>query len=383
MEDMKTLHVDLGRRAYDIFIERGILKEAGQYLRSLVKGNRIAVITDEIVAPFYGAMVLSSLESAGFHARLIVIPPGEKSKSISMLETVYDQLMEFGLTRQDTVAALGGGVVGDLAGFAAATVLRGVPFVQLPTTLLAQVDSSVGGKVAVNLKAGKNLAGAFYQPRVVLMDPNCLDTLPKGILSDGMAEVIKYGAVFDESLIRLLEQADGIAGLRPHMEELLYRCCDWKRSVVVEDEEDQGKRMLLNFGHTLGHAYEVTYHYETYPHGQAVAAGMCCIARMQEQAGTLSSAEARRLERLVSLYDLPTEIPCPLEAYGAAITKDKKGRGSEITMVLLERLGKGMLVPMETEALLHWIETVEQPRLQVAKEAKQDKGSHTAKEEKV
>ncbi len=158
---MKTLHVDLGQRAYDILIERGILKEAGQYLRPLLKGDRIAVVTDEIVAPFYGGTLLSSLEEAGFQVRLIVIPPGEKSKTVSMLETVYDQMMEFGLTRQDTVAALGGGVVGDLAGFAAATVLRGVPFVQIPTTLLAQVDSSVGGKVAVDLKAGKNLAGPF------------------------------------------------------------------------------------------------------------------------------------------------------------------------------------------------------------------------------
>lgn len=356
---MKTLHVDLGQRAYDILIERGILKEAGQYLRPLLKGDRIAVVTDEIVAPFYGGTLLSSLEEAGFQVRLIVIPPGEKSKTVSMLETVYDQMMEFGLTRQDTVAALGGGVVGDLAGFAAATVLRGVPFVQIPTTLLAQVDSSVGGKVAVDLKAGKNLAGAFYQPKLVLMDPNCLDTLPKQILSDGMAEVIKYGAVFDETLLQLLEQAGGIPGVRPYVEEMLYRCCDWKRSVVVEDEEDAGQRMLLNFGHTLGHAYEVAYGYETYPHGQAVAAGMCRIARMQQQAGTLSKTDAQRLEKLIALYGLPTEIPCTLEAYGAAISKDKKARGREITIVLLECLGKGILTPMKTERLLHWIEETE------------------------
>lgn len=366
---MKQLHVDLGQRAYDIFIERGILKAAGEYMRPLLNGKKVAVVTDETVAPFYGATVIASLEEAGFEARLIVIPPGESSKTLSMLETVYDALMEFGITRSDTVAALGGGVVGDLAGFAAATILRGVAFVQLPTTLLAQVDSSVGGKVAVDLKAGKNLAGAFYQPKLVLIDPNCLDTLPSRILSDGMAEVIKYGAVFDEPMLRLLEQAGGIAGLRPYMEELLYRCCDWKRSVVVEDEQDQGSRMLLNFGHTLGHAYEVAYQYQTYPHGQAVAAGMCKIASMQQQAGTLSAQEAKRLHTLVALYDLPTEIPCSTEAYEHAVLKDKKGRGNRITLILLERLGKGVLAPMETEALLRWLMETEADKTNQQEEA--------------
>ena len=356
---MKTLCVDLGPRTYQILIRRGILKEAGRHVRPLVQGNRIAIVTDETVAPFYGGMLSGSLEQAGFATCQIVIPPGEKSKTVSMLELVYDRLMEFGLTRQDAVAALGGGVVGDLAGFAAATVLRGVPLIQVPTTLVSQVDSSVGGKVAVDLKAGKNLAGAFYQPRIVLMDPNCLDTLPKQTLADGMAEVIKYGAVFDESLLTLLEQAGGLAGVRPYIEELLYRCCDWKRSVVVEDEADTGKRMLLNFGHTLGHAYEAAYQYETYPHGQAVAAGMCKIAAMQHQAGTLPEADAKRLTRLIASYDLPTEISCSGADYRAAISKDKKGRGEDITLVLLEGLGKGVLQPMKLEALLRWIAETE------------------------
>ncbi|MBQ1351676.1 MAG: 3-dehydroquinate synthase [Oscillospiraceae bacterium] len=356
---MKQLYVDLGRRAYDILIERGILKAAGQYMRPLLQGRKVAIVTDEIVEPFYGAAVIASLEEAGFQTKLIVLPPGEGSKTISMLETIYDALMDFDITRADTVMALGGGVIGDLAGFAAATILRGVAFVQIPTTLLAQVDSSVGGKVAVDLKAGKNLAGAFYQPKLVLIDPNCLDTLPSRVLADGMAEVIKYGAVFDEPMLRLLEQAGGLAGLRPHMEELLYRCCDWKRSVVVEDEQDQGSRMLLNFGHTLGHAYEVAYHYETYPHGQAVSAGMCKIARMQQQAGMLSSQEVQRFQNLVRLYELPTEIPCTMESYVHAILKDKKGRGDKITLILLEQLGKGVLAPMATADLVRWLQETE------------------------
>ena len=250
---MTKLNIPLPGRAYDILIQSGLLDRCGEHCRAVLpKASKLVVVTDSNVAPLYAHRVKESLEQAGFIVHVTVIPAGESSKSIAMLEHLYDAFMAFGLTRTDAVVALGGGVVGDLAGFAAATILRGVDFVQIPTTLLAQVDSSVGGKVAVDLKAGKNLAGAFWQPKLVLMDPECLNTLSDRIFNDGMAEVLKYGCIMDADFYELLLACGGREGVMECIEQVLHTCCAIKAKVVLEDERDTGLRMILNFGHTLG-----------------------------------------------------------------------------------------------------------------------------------
>lgn len=349
---MVKLNVPLPGRAYDILIQRGLLRSAGQLCRSVLpKAQKLALVSDSNVAPLYGQLVQSSLEQAGFHVRMTVIPAGEQSKSMSMLEHLYEEFMAFGLTRTDAVVAVGGGVVGDLAGFAAATILRGVDFVQIPTTLLAQVDSSVGGKVAVDLPAGKNLVGAFWQPKLVLMDPNCLNTLSDAIFHDGMAEVIKYGCIMDDDLFQLLMECGGREGVMHKIEQVLYTCCSIKADVVLQDERDTGLRMCLNFGHTLGHAYEQAYHYETYTHGQAVAAGMVAAAELGEMLGITPASTAKKVRAAVRCYALPEEIACTMESYRRAIGLDKKGDGDGIHLILLEELGKAKRVKLEKQRL--------------------------------
>ena len=260
--------------------------------------------------------------------------------------------MEFGLTRTDGVAALGGGVVGDLAGFAAAAILRGVAFVQIPTTLLAQVDSSVGGKVAIDLKAGKNLAGAFYQPRLVLMDPDVLNTLDLPQFMEGMAEVVKYGCIWDADFFDFLTARPSKPELMADIEHILYTCCDIKRQVVMEDELDTGLRMILNFGHTLGHAYELAGHYTEWSHGEAVAAGMCAAAKLGVALGITPADIPERLENVVASLGLPTSISCAMDGYAAAIGLDKKGAGADITLILLDRMGHAVLHQIAKSDLL-------------------------------
>lgn len=350
---MKTLTVALPGREYNILIRRGILAEAGGHIRAVLPGvKKLAVVSDSNVAPLYGQTVLDSLTAAGLEVRLFTVPAGEESKCADTLSSLWDGFMEFGLTRSDAVAALGGGVVGDLAGFAAATVLRGVALVQLPTTLLAQVDSSVGGKVAINLKAGKNLAGAFHQPRLVLMDPDALDTLPDAAFSDGMAEVIKYGCIRDRDFFDFLAAHPSRAEITEHMEQVLLTCCDIKRAVVAADERDTGTRMLLNFGHTAGHAFELAGGYKTRTHGQAVAAGMVLAVRLGINLGITPTETLPPLEKLLSAFSLPTSLPCPPHIMAEAVGLDKKGAGAEITVILLSRLGQAVSVTMKKDALL-------------------------------
>ena len=254
---MKRLEVALPGRGYDILIERGLLAQAGERIRAVLpRAAKVAVVSDSTVAPLYGRSVLDSLARAGYEAALFTVPAGEGSKNAAQLSELWEGFMAFGLTRTDAVVALGGGVVGDLAGFAAATILRGVDFVQIPTTLLAQVDSSVGGKVAIDLAQGKNLAGAFWQPKLVLMDPETLSTLSDETFADGMAEVIKYACIADRDFFDFLATHPSRGEVMANIEHVLYTCCDIKRSVVEADEHDTGARMILNFGHTLGHAYE-------------------------------------------------------------------------------------------------------------------------------
>ena len=337
---MKALTVALPGREYDIIIKRGLLSQAGAHIRAaLSKASKLAVVTDSHVEPLYSKAVLGSLSAAGFEARLFVVPAGEESKNASQLSELWEGFMDFGLTRTDGVIALGGGVVGDLAGFAAATVLRGVAFAQIPTTLLAQVDSSVGGKVAIDLKAGKNLAGAFYQPRLVLMDPDVLDTLPLPVFMAGMAEVVKYGCIWDEGFFDFLAARPGRESLMQEIEHILYTCCDIKRKVVMEDELDTGLRMILNFGHTLGHAYELAGHYVEWSHGEAVAAGMCIAARLGVSLGVTPAGLPAQIENVLAGLGLPTAIPCGAADYAAAVGRDKKGTGADVTVILLDRIG--------------------------------------------
>ena len=350
---MKILTVHLPGRDYDIRIERGLLRRAGELCReALPKARRLAVVTDSNVGPLYAGTLGESLQNAGFEARGFTLPAGEPSKCAPALEQLWEGFAHFGLTRTDAVIALGGGVVGDLAGFAAATFLRGVDFVQIPTTLLAQVDSSVGGKVAIDLQHGKNLAGAFWQPRLVLMDPDTLDTLPDATFADGMAEVVKYGCILDEPFFDFLAQRPGRAQIMEEIEHILYTCCDLKRIVVEEDERDTGKRMLLNFGHTLGHAYEKAGNYEKWTHGQAVAAGMVQAAKLGETLGISPAGTAERIAALLTPLGLPVDIPCTHEEYAAAIGLDKKGAGADISVILLEQMGHAIPHKMPKAALL-------------------------------
>ena len=350
---MKTLTVDLPGRAYDILIQRGLLDQAGARIRAILpRASRLFVVTDTNILPLYHARVRDALREAGFQTQACAVPAGEASKSAGQLSDLWERMMAFGLTRTDAVVALGGGVVGDLAGFAAATVLRGVDFVQIPTTLLAQVDSSVGGKVAIDLQAGKNLAGAFWQPKLVLMDPDTLDTLDDRTFADGMAEVLKYGCIFDRAFFDLLAGRPSRGALMADIESILYTCCDLKRSVVIRDERDTGERMLLNFGHTLGHAYELAGHYETWTHGQAVAAGMVLAARLGAELGVTPAEVPGQVEAAVAALGLPTRIDCTHADYAAAIGLDKKGAGEDITLILLEALGRAIPHKMPKAELL-------------------------------
>ena len=350
---MKTLTVDLPGRAYDIRIQRGLLDQAGAHIRAVLpRASRLFVVTDTNVLPLYHARVRDALREVGFQTQACAVPAGEASKSAGQLSDLWERMMAFGLTRTDAVVALGGGVVGDLAGFAAATVLRGVDFIQIPTTLLAQVDSSVGGKVAIDLQAGKNLAGAFWQPKLVLMDPDTLDTLDDRTFADGMAEVLKYGCIFDRAFFDLLAGRPSRGALMADIESILYTCCDLKHSVVVRDERDTGERMLLNFGHTLGHAYELAGHYETWTHGQAVAAGMVLAARLGVALGVTPAEVPGQVEAAVAALGLPTRIDCTHADYAAAIGLDKKGAGEDITLILLEALGRAIPHKMPKAELL-------------------------------
>lgn len=356
---MKTLTVNLPGREYDIQIERGLLARAGEEIRKVCpRAKKLFVVTDSSVGPLYWDRVKAGLEAAGFETALLEIPAGEESKNALQLSALWEAMMDFGLTRTDAVVALGGGVVGDLAGFAAATILRGVDFVQIPTTLLAQVDSSVGGKVAVDLNHGKNLAGAFWQPRLVLMDTDVLDTLDLPQFMDGMAEVVKYGCIADREFFDFLALRPSREALMADIEHILYTCCDIKRKVVLEDERDTGARMILNFGHTLGHAYELAGHYVEWTHGEAVAAGMCAAARLGVSLGITPADVPERISDTLASLGQVTVISCTMEDYTAAIGLDKKGAGAEISLILLDRLGHAVPYRMPKDRLLEEIKAL-------------------------
>ena len=354
---VKTLRVDTSR-PYDIKIGFGLLGRAGELCReALPRAEKLAVVTDSNVLPLYLERVADSLKDAGFQVRCLTVPAGEGAKCPEQLVVLWEKMMAFGMTRTDGVVALGGGVVGDLAGFAAATLLRGVNYVQIPTTLLAQVDSSVGGKVAIDLHAGKNLAGAFWQPSLVLIDPDCLSTLSDRTFSDGMAEVIKYGCIRDRAFFDLLDACGGRAGVMERIEEVIYTCCDIKRKVVLADERDTGERMVLNFGHTIGHAFELAGHYETWTHGQGVAAGMNWAAQIGVGLGVTPDI-VEPIQTILEKYNLPVDIPCPWDTLTNAVLRDKKNLGGKINLIVLESLGHAVPYPVTFDQLLEQLEAM-------------------------
>ncbi len=339
--------VDLGKDSYPIYIENQIRKAADEYIAEVFSGTRIMIVSDDNVYPLYGEALEETLRSR-FECHHIVLPHGEPTKRFDVLPDIYRALLEAGITRSDLVVALGGGVIGDLAGFAAASYLRGVNLVQIPTSLLAQVDASVGGKVAVDLPQGKNLVGAFYQPSLVLIDPEVLETLPEKFIHDGMGEVIKYGCIKDTELFNLLAERGSFKDLSSDLESVIGRCVDIKRTIVETDPFDTGERMLLNFGHTLGHAIEQYQNYEGVSHGEAVAIGMNGITRMAEEKGLTSPGTAQRIFDLLTAYDLPTSCHIPVSDLMGAVGLDKKNLKGHLNLILLHEIGNGYIYPAST-----------------------------------
>lgn len=342
------IYVDLKEHGYPIYIERGILDQVEARIKEVYSGKKIMIISDDQVYGYYGARIKKSLENS-FVCYQVVIPHGETSKSIYTLPGVYSELVKAKISRSDLIIALGGGVVGDLAGFIAATYLRGIKFIQIPTSLLAQVDSSVGGKVAVDLPEGKNLVGAFYQPKMVLIDPDVLDTLPERYVIDGMGEVIKYGCIKDAELFDKLEAYGSFEKLKEHLTEVIATCVDIKRRVVEEDEFDTGERLLLNFGHTLAHAIEQYYHYERESHGEAVAIGMYQIACMAEAAGISRTGDAEKIRKVLEAYGLPIECEICIDELKEAMKSDKKNLDNKLKIVVLHEIGDAYAYPTDVE----------------------------------
>lgn len=345
---MRTLKVNTPSKSYDIFIDNGLIQRLGIEIRKTHNGNRIAVITDENLNEQYGTDLKKRLEDSDFDIKLIIIKPGEESKSFHVLQYVYSELVKFNITRKDLIIAFGGGVVGDLGGFAAATFLRGVKLIQIPTSLLAQVDSSIGGKVAVDLPEGKNLAGAFYQPEAVFIDPSLLRTLPMEYLQDGLAEVIKYGAIRDRQLFHRLLKYKDYDELMDEMEYIIYTCCSIKRDIVERDEKDTGERMILNFGHTIGHVIEKYFNFKDYTHGRAIAVGMYNISFRGERQGYTKEGTSRLIKDILEKYSLPYRMPImdEKEVIGI-ISTDKKNEGGFTNFIFLYEIGSAYIKPVE------------------------------------
>lgn len=354
---MRSIRVELGPAAHSALAGAGLLDQLGQLARDagLVPG-RCAIVTDSNVERLYAARARTALTKAGFDPILIAVPAGEASKSQAALGVVYDQMTDAGLDRASAVFALGGGVVGDLAGFAAATYLRGIAVVQVPTTVVAQVDSALGGKTGINHRLAKNLIGAFHQPRLIVADVATLVTLPEREFREGLAEVIKYGAIMDAPMIALLERSlDAIlARDAALLEEIVARSLAHKAAVVAADERESGLRKTLNFGHTIGHAIEASAGYGRYRHGEAVAIGMAAAARLSSRYAGLSVDEASRLARLIERVGLPVTMPAGWRSaeFMRALSLDKKRARGSVEFVLLDRLGHALTKPLSQDEIV-------------------------------
>ena len=355
---MHTVHVPLGNRSYDIKIAPGLIGRIGHECARLKLATRCAIITDTNVGKRYAKAAFNSLATAGFSPSLIIVQPGEAAKSLKTVQSCYDQLAAHRLERKSFIVALGGGVVGDLAGFVAATYLRGIAFVQAPTTLLAQVDSSVGGKVGVNLKAGKNLVGAFYQPKLVLCDLDTLKTLPDREFRAGLAEVIKYGIIYDAKLFAQLERdlPNILKRDQSILAPVILRCCEIKAEVVGQDETDGGLRAILNFGHTVGHAIENISGYGKFLHGEAISIGQVVTAKLSHAIFGLPERDVERIENIFQRASLPVQTrlnSSKRQRLLQAMRLDKKVSDGEIKFVLAEKIGKVAWHQRVPENLIH------------------------------
>ncbi len=348
---MKKIHV-AASCPYDVLLENGCLSHAGEYILPYCQNGYAAIVTDDIVDRLYGAVLDKALSEKGIRTVKYVFPNGEKSKNAENYINLLEFLAENHLTRSDLVIAFGGGVVGDLAGFAAATYLRGIAFIQIPTTLLAMVDSSVGGKTAIDLRAGKNLAGAFYQPKAVVCDPTVLDSLPENVFADGCAEVIKYGVLGSADLFAHLKEK----GTDFDREKVLCECIALKSRIVHEDEFDTGLRQLLNFGHTFGHAVEKMSNFSV-SHGKAIAIGMLLMAKSAYANSLCHEEVPAEIEAVLKGFSLPLHTSFPAEALYAAMLSDKKRSGDTLTLVIPTKIGDCTLLKKPTSELLSFLKS--------------------------
>lgn len=347
---MKAVKVSTGR-PYDILIERGLINKCGELVRSVTKATKAVVVTDSNVEKIYAEKVMASLKNNDFDVELFVFEASEQSKTLDTIAKMYECFADFRMSRKDIVVALGGGVTGDMAGFAAATYMRGIEFVQIPTSLLAQVDSSVGGKTGVDIPQGKNLVGAFWQPDMVIIDPDTLSTLPQHFINDGMAEVIKYGCIMDKKLFATLENNNAM----DIIEDIIFTCVSIKRDVVNADERESGIRMLLNFGHTLGHSLEKIYNFNGLSHGQAVAIGMVMITKATDKAGITPEGTAEKIEKLCLKYNLPVSDKASVKEIAETCATDKKAGNNGVHLVLLKEIGSAFTQKTELADLESFI----------------------------
>lgn len=349
---MQTLHLDLGKHSYPIHIGHGLLDRAHEWVAPLIKTPRVAIVSNETVAPLYLDRLQNALEKSGIGALPIILPEGEQYKTAETWLTIQDALLAARCERNTTLIALGGGVVGDMAGFAAATFQRGIDFIQIPTTLLAQVDSSVGGKTGINHPRGKNMIGAFYQPRMVLIDTDALATLPARELSAGLAEVIKYGLIRNaEFFVWLENHLDALlAGDADALQYAIGQSCACKAEIVAADERETGERALLNLGHTFGHALEAEFGYGNWLHGEAVAAGTMMAAAASKARGWLNGADCERIARLFERAHLPVRIPpADVDRLLDWMRGDKKVASGKLRLVLLEAIGQAAVHPVRDD----------------------------------
>lgn len=343
---MTKLCVDVSDKSLsEIYIENGLLSKVGELTKTVLKGKKIALISDTNVYPLYGDNIKTQLENEGYKVFTYIFKAGEASKNTSELIKIVEFMAENELTREDGAVALGGGVCGDMVGFAASVFLRGIKFVQIPTSLLAQVDSSVGGKTAVDLPQGKNLCGAFHQPSLVIIDPDVLKTLSPHFFSDGMGEVIKYGCIKSASLFEKLESGD----VKDNLTEIITECVSIKRQVVENDEKEHGERALLNFGHTCGHAIEKLWNFETVSHGEAVAIGMVMITRAGENLGITEKGTTDRLIKVLEKNDLKISDTHTDKEIISAMNGDKKRTGTGIKFVMINKIGSSFINPIKYE----------------------------------
>lgn len=353
----EEVRLDLGSRSYPIVVGVDVLAEIGPRLQALGFAKRCALVTSERVGTLYREPVVASLCAAGLEPAVVEIPDGEEHKNLAWLTVLYDRLIEARLDRRSPVIALGGGVISDIAGFAAATLLRGLPWAVVPTTLIGQVDAAVGGKTAIDHAFGKNLVGAFHQPRLVLADVGVLRTLPRRELAAGLAEVVKYGVIGDRALFADLEtRLELVSGLDPEvMVPMVAGCCRQKARVVEADErEERGARAVLNFGHTVGHAVEALTEYRQLLHGEAVAIGMAAAARVSRDLGRCGGETVERIVALLKRAGLPTDIPSGLTpaALALAMQSDKKSTGGHIRFVAVEEIGRTAFIEMTAQEIV-------------------------------